>query len=99
MSRLSDLRAESSSAGDSMCESVPESTSSLSIDAAACTIAGVPISSAHLLKPPSSIRRLSASAPDLPSMQTHAISSRLRRSTSEIATVPPEAPITSYSST
>ena len=32
-------------------------------------------------------------------MQTHAISSRLRRSMSEIATVPPEAPITSYSST
>ena len=95
MSRLIDFVAESSNAGDSMWRVVPALTASASIVAAACTIAVLPMTIADFGILPSRSRCFSASAPLFPSMQTHAISSRLRSSMSDMPTVPPSAPMRS----
>lgn len=90
-----ELVAESSSAGDLTLLSVPAPTSSTSIEAAACIPAGLHWTTALRRIPPLRRRWASATAPDFPSMATHAISDMLCSRVSAICHIPVCEPYTS----
>ena len=94
-----DFAALSSSAGDSMCETVPALTSSSSIATDACASAAEHSTRARLGYPRSSRRFTSGAVPLLPSTASAAVVPERASSQSASPSVPREVPETSISST